>query len=106
MATREGNQKAVDNGELAEKTVKYWLKEGRLFDEVAELEGKVDAKTWQAIDSVRHVGNIGAHMEKDVNLIIDVDPEEAGGPGAADACRAHGPAATKGLTTYDSPGLR
>ena len=26
---------------------------------------------------MRHVGNIGAHMEKDVNLIIDVDPEEA-----------------------------
>ena len=27
---------------------------------------------------MRHVGNIGAHMEKDVNLVIDVDPEEAG----------------------------
>ncbi len=34
--------------------------------------------TWAAIDSVRHVGNIGAHMEKDVNLMIDVDSEEAG----------------------------
>ena len=56
----------------------FWgIKKGRLFDEIAELEEKVDAKTWQAIDSVRHVGNIGAHMEKDVNLIIDVDPEEA-----------------------------
>jgi hypothetical protein len=56
----------------------FWgIKKGKLIDEIAALEGKVDAKTWQAIDSVRHVGNIGAHMEKDVDLIIDVDPEEA-----------------------------
>ena len=27
---------------------------------------------------MRQVGNIGAHMEKDVNLIIEVDPDEAG----------------------------
>ncbi len=38
----------------------------------------MDATTWEAINSVRHVGNIGAHMEKDVNLIVDVDEEEAG----------------------------
>lgn len=57
----------------------FWgIKKNRLVDEINELEAKVDAKTWQAIDSVRHVGNIGAHMEKDVNLIIDVDSEEAG----------------------------
>ena len=31
---------------------------------------------WQAIDAVRSIGNIGAHMEKDINLIVDVDPEE------------------------------
>ena len=30
-----------------------------------------------AIDHVRHVGNIGAHMEKDINLILDVEPDEA-----------------------------
>ncbi len=53
------------------------IKKGRLIDEIDELKGKVDAETWKAIDSVRHVGNIGAHMEKDVNLIIDVDPKEA-----------------------------
>lgn len=56
----------------------FWgIKKGRLIDEITELEAKVDPKTWQAIDSVRHVGNIGAHMEKDVNLIIDVEPDEA-----------------------------
>lgn len=57
----------------------YWgITEKRLVDEINKLESKVDSATWKAIDSVRHVGNIGAHMEKDVNLIIDVDPEEAG----------------------------
>jgi uncharacterized protein DUF4145 len=57
----------------------FWdIKKGRLIDEIAALEEKVDAETWKAIDAVRHVGNIGAHMEKDVNLIIDVDGNEAG----------------------------
>ena len=31
----------------------------------------------QAIDHVRKVGNIGAHMEKDINVILDVDAGEA-----------------------------
>jgi hypothetical protein len=48
-----------------------------LVDEIKDLEGKIDPATWKAIDGVRSVGNIGAHMEKDINLIIDVDPEEA-----------------------------
>ena len=57
----------------------FWgIKKGRLIDEINALQERIDAKTWEAIDSVRKVGNIGAHMEKDVNTIIDVDPEEAG----------------------------
>ena len=31
----------------------------------------------EAIDALRTVGNIGAHMEHDVNLIIDIDQDEA-----------------------------
>lgn len=31
----------------------------------------------EAIDQVRGIGNIGAHMEKDIDLIVDVDPNEA-----------------------------
>ena len=31
----------------------------------------------EAIDHVRTIGNIGAHMEKDIDLIIEVDPGEA-----------------------------
>lgn|GEM_PF-115102 len=56
----------------------FWgIKKPRLIEEIEELKTKVDSTTWDAIDSVRQVGNIGAHMEKDVNLIIDVDPDEA-----------------------------
>jgi len=56
----------------------FWgIKKGRLFDEIEALRDKVDTETWQAIDSVRQVGNIGAHMEKDVNVIVDVEPVEA-----------------------------
>ena len=57
----------------------FWgIRKSRLVDEIKELEGLVDSTTWAAIDSVRSLGNIGAHMEKDIDLIIDVDPEEAG----------------------------
>lgn len=56
----------------------YWnITKARLVDEINELQGKIDSTTWQAIDAVRSIGNIGAHMEKDINLIVDVDPEEA-----------------------------
>ena len=56
----------------------FWgVKPGRLIDEINAIEDKVDHGTWQAIDSIRSIGNIGAHMEKDINLIVDVDPEEA-----------------------------
>lgn len=62
------------------------IKKGRLIDEINELKRRVDEDrapkgvsddSVEAVDAVRKIGNIGAHMEKDINLIIDVDPEEA-----------------------------
>lgn len=55
----------------------HGITKNRLVDEIEALNEKIDPLTWQAIDAVRHVGNIGAHMEKDINLIIDVVPQEA-----------------------------
>lgn len=56
----------------------FWgVKEKNLFEEIKAIEEKVDPLTWAAIDAVRSIGNIGAHMEKDINLIIDVEPDEA-----------------------------
>ncbi len=56
----------------------FWqVKPGYLADEIEQIKDKMDETTWKAIDAVRSVGNIGAHMEKDVNLIVDVEPNEA-----------------------------
>ena len=56
----------------------FWaVKPGRLIDEIKAIEEHVDADAWGAIEAVRSVGNIGAHMEKDINVIVDVEPEEA-----------------------------
>jgi hypothetical protein len=58
----------------------------RLIDEINELRDRVHRgnapvgvlpDTVDAIDRVREIGNIGAHMEADINVIVDVDPDEA-----------------------------
>jgi hypothetical protein len=58
----------------------------RLIDEINELRERVDRgqappgvqpDSVEAIDIVRKIGNIGAHMEADINVIVDVDPDEA-----------------------------
>lgn len=62
------------------------IQKSRLIEEISELRKQVDDGTAdrsispesvEAIDHVRSVGNIGAHMEKDINVIVPVDPDEA-----------------------------
>ncbi len=48
-----------------------------LHHEILAIEDKVDPVVWEAIIDVKSIGNIGAHMEKDINIIVDVSPEEA-----------------------------
>jgi len=50
-----------------------------LRDAVQEGNGPagVTIETIDAIDHLRSIGNIGAHMEKDIDLIVPVDPGEA-----------------------------
>ena len=57
-----------------------------LIDEIKELRERVDSgrapaavlpDSVDALDDVRNIGNIGAHMEADINAIVDVDPDEA-----------------------------
>src|SRR5699024_5890340 len=56
----------------------FWKIGGKnLYEEIQQLEGKVTPQQWKAIDGLRKIGNIGAHMESDVNLIIDIDDGEA-----------------------------
>lgn len=62
------------------------VKERTLLKEIEVLRQLVDSgqgpqhvlsDTVDAIDDVRNVGNIGAHMGEDINKIIDVEPTEA-----------------------------
>ena len=56
----------------------FWkIKKSNLFEEINALKDKIPADLWKSIDSLRQLGNIGAHMEKDTNTIIDIDPNEA-----------------------------
>jgi hypothetical protein len=55
----------------------FGVSKARLVEEIEAIKNKVDLTTWAAIDAVRSIGNIGAHMEKDIDVIVDVDPGEA-----------------------------
>ena len=52
------------------KALRHALGEGNAPKGVSE-------ESVEAIDSIRSIGNIGAHMEKNIDLIIPVDAEEA-----------------------------
>ncbi|WP_246409402.1 DUF4145 domain-containing protein [Kaistia hirudinis] len=62
------------------------ISKSRLIDEIKELKRManedrapkgVSIDAIEAIDAVRQIGNIGAHMEADINIIVEVDPKEA-----------------------------
>lgn len=56
----------------------YWeIYRKNLNAEITALKDRVTSAQWKAIDALRKVGNIGAHMENDVNIIIDIEPDEA-----------------------------
>jgi hypothetical protein len=62
------------------------ISKARLIDEIKELRVQIDEnraprgvthESVDAIDAVRKIGNIGAHMEKEVDVIIEIDDDEA-----------------------------
>lgn len=55
----------------------HGVKAGNLANEIQQIEGKISQEALDEINLIRITGNIGAHMEKDVNLVIDIDPDEA-----------------------------
>lgn len=66
--------------------VKPDTKSDKLFAEIQALEKAIKDGTAPrgvsedsiaALTAVRKIGNIGAHMEADVDVIVDVDPQEA-----------------------------
>lgn len=56
----------------------FWgISKSRLVDEINALESLVPAAQWKVLNSLRRIGNIGAHPEADANLIIDIEPKDA-----------------------------
>lgn len=56
----------------------FWdIRKSRLVDEIIAISDQVDPDTQEVLHSLRHLGNIGAHPEKDINTIVEIDPEEA-----------------------------
>ncbi|MYN64951.1 MAG: DUF4145 domain-containing protein [Acidobacteria bacterium] len=55
----------------------FWgVTKNTLAAEITALKGQIDEPLWDAIDGLRKVGNIGAHMGHDVDKIIEIEPEE------------------------------
>ena len=48
-----------------------------LYQEIDAIRTLVPPATWKALNALRQLGNIGAHMESDINCIVDIDPGEA-----------------------------
>lgn len=56
----------------------FWQVNGtNLYQEIEAIKSLIDPSVWDDINAVREIGNIGAHMEKDINLIVDIDEGEA-----------------------------
>jgi len=56
----------------------FWrVQPGRLGDEFRQVRANVDPLTWEAIESVRKTGMIGARMESEGAQILDAEPNEA-----------------------------
>lgn len=48
-----------------------------LFDEINAIEDKIDPTEKPVLDSLRQIGNIGAHPEENINVIVDIEAGEA-----------------------------
>jgi hypothetical protein len=63
---------------LSEMLRDFWrVQPGSLNDEFRQIKGTADPLTWEAIESVRKSGMIGARMESEGAEIQDADPGEA-----------------------------
>ena len=63
---------------LSEMLRDFWkVQPGRLIDEFRQIKGAADPLTWEAVESVRNSGMIGARFESEGAEIFDIDPGEA-----------------------------
>ena len=63
---------------LSEMLRDFWrVQPGRLGDEFRQVKGAADPLTWEAIESVRRSGMLGARMDSEGAEIHDTEPGEA-----------------------------
>jgi len=55
----------------------FGVSEKTLYAEIQAIKGRLPADIWTAIDQLREIGNVGAHPEQDINIMVEVEPEEA-----------------------------
>jgi hypothetical protein len=56
----------------------YWgISRNRLADELDAIKEKCDPELYLAMTGLKAIGNIGAHPERDISLIVEIDPGEA-----------------------------
>ncbi|MFT9267022.1 DUF4145 domain-containing protein [Oenococcus sp.] len=48
-----------------------------LAQEMDDIQSILSAREKDALVSLRHLGNIGAHPENDIDVIVDIDPSDA-----------------------------
>lgn len=48
-----------------------------LYEEIVAIENKVSPDVARVLKGTKDLGNIGAHMEKDINLIVNIDSGES-----------------------------
>jgi hypothetical protein len=66
-----------DFAKISRATLDLEIKELRRRVEAGNAPQGVTSESVEGIDHVRTIGNIGAHMEKDVNLVVEIEPGEA-----------------------------
>jgi hypothetical protein len=55
----------------------FWgVSKSRLHDELEAIKSQCDPDLFEAMMGLKSIGNIGAHPEKDISIIVDVDEGE------------------------------
>ena len=63
---------------LSEMLRDFWqVQPGSLSDKLRQIKGTTDSLTWEAIESIRRSGMIGARMENEGAETLDTEPGEA-----------------------------
>lgn len=55
----------------------FEVKPANLYNEIDQISDKISPTVRKTLDAARKIGNIGAHMEEDINTIVDISDGEA-----------------------------